>query len=114
MKTNLLTAPSLRMVSPVPAVGASWQGYLAPAATNGTGMTMTGFGCDVHVVMPVVVATVPFAAAGLGVSTAAATATVTAVAVAHQVVTAPKQAEKPNNKRNDVFPLGIRPGAPPS
>ncbi|MDX6201469.1 MAG: hypothetical protein QOJ83_969, partial [Frankiales bacterium] len=37
-----------------------------------------------------------------------------AVAVAEQAATAPKQADKPNDTRNDVFPLGTRPGAPPS
>lgn len=137
MKSVLLSAPSLGLTPPVSAtanLGASWQGYLAPAGALGfsgmtamTGLAMTGSHCGGHVapdalhavagVVAVAAETLPFAAVPFAASTVAATtlaANVAAVAGDQQIATAPKQAEKPNDMRNDVIPLGTRPGAPPS
>ena len=119
-------SPELSSVSPVTSSLASWQGYLAPIGAPGlggktamTGLAMTDSHCGGHVAQDALhavagvaaIAAAPFAMP-LAASTLAATAT--AVAGNQQVATAPKQAEKPNDTRNDVFPLGTRPGAPPS
>jgi hypothetical protein len=120
MNTNYVSAPSVGLTTPASqaaSLGASWQGYLAPAGALGFSAAI----CDGHVarhavagVVATAAPTVPFAAVPFAASTLAATVTVAAVAGAQQAVAAPKQAEKPNDMRNDVFPLGIRPGAPPS
>jgi hypothetical protein len=131
VNTILVSAPPVGLTSPVSAVsalGASWQGYLAPAGALGvsgmTGLATAGSTCGGHVatdalhavagVVAIAVETVPAATVPFAASTLATVATVTAVAGADQVATAPKQAEKPNDMRNDVIPLGTRPGAPPS
>ncbi|MDX6244284.1 MAG: hypothetical protein QOE76_2007 [Frankiales bacterium] len=128
MKTILVSAPSVGLTSPVSALGASWQGYLAPAGALGfSGLTaMTGLatadsnsGTHVasdapHAVAGVVAATVATAAQAVAFAVPFAAATVAAVAGDQQVVTAPKQADKPIDPRNDASPLGVRPGAPPS
>jgi hypothetical protein len=120
MITKSVSAPSVGLTTPVSqaaSLGASWQGYLAPAGVLG----FSGANCDGHValhavagVVAVAAPTVPFATVPFAASTLAATVTVAAVAGAQQAAIAPKQAEKPNDMRNDAFPLGIRPGAPPS
>jgi hypothetical protein len=133
MKTIVVSAPSVGLtppVSPIPNLGVSWLGYLAPAGATGTlgfngitamtGHAMAGFNCDAHVAPDAlhavagVVAAVPFAARPFAASTLAATAAVEAVAGAQQAAAAPKQADKPVVTRNDASPLGNRPGAPPS
>jgi quinol-cytochrome oxidoreductase complex cytochrome b subunit len=131
VKTILVSAPSVGLTSPVSALGASWQGYLAPAGALGfsgltamTGLAMAGSACGDHVaadalpavagVVATAVETVPAATVPFAASILAAFATVAAVAGDQQVVTAPKQADKPIDPRNDASPLGVRPGAPPS
>lgn len=134
MITKSVSAPSVGLITPVSqaaSLGASWQGYLAPAGAVGfsgltamTGLAMAGSNCGGHVapdafhavagLVAIAAPTAPFAAVPFAASTLAATVTVAAVAGAQQAAVAPKQAEKPNDMRNDVFPLGIRPGAPPS
>ena len=120
MITKSVSAPSVGLCAPVSqaaSLGASWQGYLVPAGVLGFSAAM-GDGHVAHHAVAGVVAiaapTVPFATVPFAASTLAVTGTVAAVAGAQQVAVAPKQAEKPTDMRNDVFPLGIRPGAPPS
>lgn len=88
---------------------ACWQGYLAPTGLTGLGSVVPA------ALAPAMFATAmlsaPAATGILAASTAAAH--VLAVAGVEQAATAPKQADKPNATRNDVTPLGSRPGAPP-
>jgi len=136
VKNTLSSAPSAVFVSssasPAQVSSTSWQGYLAPSFVAGsgfggttamTGLELAGGTAALIATMPatmpavaatatkhVSVATAPFAAA----MTLAAAAPVAAVADTYLVTTAPKQADKLVDTRNDVPPLGNRPGAPPS
>jgi hypothetical protein len=99
----------MKTLTPVTSA-ACWQGYLAPTGLTGLGVAVPAAAALTPAMFASALSSAPATSDNLA---AAAAAHVQAVAGVEQVATAPKQADKPNATRNDVTPLGSRPGAPP-
>jgi hypothetical protein len=127
MKTLVLSAQPAGVSSPadlVPVPNRCWRGYL-PATGMGAAVGQrddrasllgsVAVAPTARVAADFATTSLPFAGSVIAATAHAAVGMTAATAVAEALdATAPKQADKPADKRDDRPPFGVRPEAPPS